>query len=52
MAMLAVIAYIYAVKNGQFEDLESPKWKILFDQNISSENLNQSHSVKKEMKKE
>lgn len=25
--------FVWAVQRGQFEDLEGPRWKILFDEN-------------------
>ena len=27
----AVLAFFWAVRNGQFDDLESPGWRILMD---------------------
>lgn len=32
MGGLAVWACLRAIKQGQYEDLESPKWRILFDE--------------------
>lgn len=31
MALIFVIAFIYAVKKGQYDDLETPSHRILFD---------------------
>ena len=28
---VAVAAFIWALKRGQFDDLDSPQWRILFD---------------------
>jgi len=28
---IAVVAFIWAVGNGQYDDLESPAWRILLD---------------------
>ena len=27
----AVCAFFWAIKNGQYDDLETPAWRILFD---------------------
>lgn len=27
----AVVAFFWAVRKGQFDDLESPRWRILLD---------------------
>ena len=32
LALCAIVAFIYSVKKGQFGDVESQKWKVLFDQ--------------------
>lgn len=31
LALVALIAYIWAVKNGQFEDLKTPAMRAVFD---------------------
>lgn len=31
MALLGVVCLVWAVKNGQFEDMEGPKYRIFFD---------------------
>lgn len=31
MALLGVLCLVWAVKNGQFEDMEGPKYRIFFD---------------------
>jgi cbb3-type cytochrome oxidase maturation protein len=28
---VAVLAFFWAVRNGQFDDLETPAWRILLD---------------------
>lgn len=33
LASLALWACIASIRNGQYKDLESPKWRILFDDN-------------------
>jgi cbb3-type cytochrome oxidase maturation protein len=39
LAMFAVAAFIFAVRKGQFGDVESQKWKILFDQEGDSSKM-------------
>ena len=31
LMVLAVAAFFWAVRNGQYDDLESPAWRILLD---------------------
>lgn len=31
LATGAVLAFIFATKRGQFDDLETPKWRMLWD---------------------
>lgn len=31
LVMLAIAAFVWALKKGQFDDLDSPQWRILFD---------------------
>ena len=31
MMVVAVAAFFWAVRSGQFDDLESPAWRILLD---------------------
>ena len=31
MMLVAVAAFFWAVRSGQFDDLESPAWRILLD---------------------
>lgn len=33
LAALAVAAFVYSVRDGQFDDLETPPLRILFDRN-------------------
>lgn len=35
LAGLALVACIIAIRSGQFRNVESQKWKILFDQDLS-----------------
>jgi cbb3-type cytochrome oxidase maturation protein len=36
LAALALWGCIAALRGGQYDDLESPKWRILFDQKLDS----------------
>ncbi|MFO0923090.1 MAG: cbb3-type cytochrome oxidase assembly protein CcoS [Pirellulales bacterium] len=31
LAASAVVAFIWATRRGQFDDLETPRWRILLD---------------------
>ncbi len=31
LATIAVIAFIWAARRGQFDDMETPRWRMLFD---------------------
>ncbi|MGN6544953.1 MAG: cbb3-type cytochrome oxidase assembly protein CcoS [Aureliella sp.] len=31
LGSLAVVAFIWATRGGQFDDLETPRWRILAD---------------------
>jgi cbb3-type cytochrome oxidase maturation protein len=31
LLVAAVLAFFWAVRNGQFDDLETPAWRILMD---------------------
>ncbi len=31
LAMLAVCGFVWATRKGQFDDLETPRWRILLD---------------------
>jgi cbb3-type cytochrome oxidase maturation protein len=31
LLVIAVAAFFWAVRSGQYDDLESPAWKILYD---------------------
>ena len=37
--------FLYAVKNGQFEDLETPSHKLLIDETIKEDNIFQNDQV-------
>lgn len=41
LALLFVFAFIWASRNGQFEDLETPAYRILIDENITNKTENQ-----------
>ena len=46
MGSLALWACLRAIKGGQYEDLESPKWRILFDENKSkTKEKNANHTI-------
>ena len=42
VALLFLIAFLWSVKTGQFEDDYSPSSRILFDDTIHSEKTNKS----------
>jgi cbb3-type cytochrome oxidase maturation protein len=48
LAMVAVVAFVVQVRNGQFDDLETPPRRMLFDEaertvtNDQDENENQN----------
>ena len=31
LVVVAVLIFLWAVKNGQFEDLDSPAWSVVLD---------------------
>ncbi len=31
LLLLAVVAFFWAVRSGQFDDLESPAWRVVLD---------------------
>ena len=31
LVALAIAAFVWALRRGQFDDLDSPQWRILFD---------------------
>lgn len=31
LVTLAIAAFVWALRRGQFDDLDSPQWRILFD---------------------
>lgn len=31
IAGIALVVFLYALKSGQFEDIEAPKYRMLFD---------------------
>ena len=39
VAVIFLIAFLWAVKNGQYEDRYTPSVRILFDEKDESENL-------------
>ncbi|ALM51573.1 cbb3-type cytochrome oxidase assembly protein CcoS [Halomonas huangheensis] len=41
---LAVWAFFWAVKHDQFEDLEGPAWRILFDDDDTCRRQSDEHS--------
>lgn len=34
MSIVALTGFFWAVKNGQFDDLEGPRWRVLFDDDV------------------
>jgi cbb3-type cytochrome oxidase maturation protein len=41
VALIAVIAFVAQVRNGQYDDLETPAHRMLFDDVDKSERLDQ-----------
>ena len=41
VALIAVIAFVVQVRNGQYDDLETPAHRMLFDDVDKSERLDQ-----------
>ncbi len=35
LALVGLAGFFWAVSDGQFEDLEGPRWRVLFDQPAS-----------------
>ncbi len=36
MAVTFVVLCIASIRNGQFDDLESPRWRVLFDGTVEA----------------
>ncbi len=52
--IIVVIAFIYTVRSGQYDDLEGPAYRILMDDDdprIPSKTTNQPPSAKKQAEK-
>jgi len=47
VALVFLIAFIWAVRSGQYDDMESPPVRILFDDKIKKETLPHKDSSKK-----
>lgn len=46
MGGLAVWACLKAIRGGQYEDLESPKWRVLFDEEtFNKKEDNANHTI-------
>lgn len=43
MALLGVACLVWAVKNGQFEDMEGPKYRIFFDDDDDDDGYGGDH---------
>lgn len=43
MGAIAVWACLKAIRGGQYEDLESPKWRILFDEKSNNQKENNAN---------
>lgn len=39
LALTGLVIFLVSVKNGQFEDIEAPKYRILFDDEKENRNL-------------
>lgn len=46
LGLLGLIAFIWASKNGQFEDLEGAANRILFDEDDRLESEKNKHAIK------
>jgi len=44
LALAAVIAYIWAVRSGQFDDMETPAMRVLHDDEQAASNGNDDRS--------
>ena len=51
VASVFLIAFIWAVKNGQFDDSYTPSVRILFDDTVSSEKKDCDTKTDKDQKK-
>lgn len=40
LALGAVLAFLYAARSGQYEDLETPAYRMLLDENKAQETRN------------
>ena len=49
VAVVFLFAFLWAVKNGQYEDRYTPSVRILFDNNDEGENLNNKKNEKNEV---
>lgn len=38
MALLFLVSFIFAVRNGQYEDLDTPAYRMLLDENKGGNN--------------
>jgi cbb3-type cytochrome oxidase maturation protein len=47
VALIFLIAFLWAVKNGQYEDRYTPSVRILFDDKDESENLSNNKTNEK-----
>ena len=47
LAVIAVAGYIWAVKRGQFDDLDTPALRILVEDEVSSATEQSSHVEKR-----
>lgn len=49
VAVVFLFAFLWAVKNGQYEDRYTPSVRILFDNKDEGENLNNKKNEKNEI---
>ena len=49
VAVVFLFAFLWAVKNGQYEDRYTPSVRILFDNKDEGENLNNKKNEKNEV---
>lgn len=47
IAVGALIAFVWSMKSGQFDDVEGPKYRMLFDEEEESRSKNDKNGEKK-----
>ena len=52
LAGLAVLAFILAAKSGQFDDLDTPAIRAIFDDDQTPKSKNETHQVEENVQDE